>query len=136
MRINLPERSQIWLTHCFVVYVVFEFTKGIAEQREVCRHVTMVAQCQDQNNMELKQRRRRRQRERQKSNKFRQQSKNFACDHAFLYVSQPTQRDYDVKLPNSTRSLYKLGEQHIFFLFFLNLNTVLSDLTPENLANI
>ena len=28
---------------------------------------------------------------------------------AFLYISQPSQHDYDVKLPNFTRPLYKLG---------------------------
>ena len=40
-----------------------------------------------------------------------------------------------MKLPDFTRPLYKVGEYDRMF-FFLNLNTVLSDSTRENLANI
>ena len=37
--------------------------------------------------------------------------------HAFLYISQPTQHDDDVKLPNFTRLLYELGEHNTIFFF-------------------
>ena len=42
-----------------------------------------------------------------------------------------------IKLPKFTRPLYGVGEHNtkIFFFFFLNLNTVLSDSTAENFAN-
>ena len=41
------------------------------------------------------------------------------------------------KVPNFTRPFYKLGDTtHIFFFLSLKLNTVLSGLTQENLANI
>ena len=39
-----------------------------------------------------------------------------------------------MKLPNFTRSLHGVGEQNL--ILFLNLDTFLSDSTPENLANI
>ena len=42
-----------------------------------------------------------------------------------------------LKLPNFTRPLHGVGEHKIkiFVVFFLNLDTVLSDSTPENFAN-
>ena len=42
-----------------------------------------------------------------------------------------------LKLPNFTRPLHRVGEHDakIFVVFFLNLDTVLSDSTPENFAN-
>ena len=53
-----------------------------------------------------------------------------------MYVSQSSLHDCDVKPPNYP--LYEVGEHisKIFFFFFLNLDTVLSDLTPESFANI
>ena len=53
--------------------------------------------------------------------------------HAFLYISQPLSHDRDMKLPNLTRPLYGVGEHNTksFFFFFLNLGTVLSDLTQK-----
>jgi len=50
--------------------VQFETTSD-QKRGEVCRHVTMVAKCLDDNSRELKQRRWRRQRKWQKSNRFR-----------------------------------------------------------------
>ena len=44
-------------------------------------------------------------------------ARTLQVDHAFLYISQPTQHD-DVKLPNFTRPLYKRGEHNTFFFFF------------------
>ena len=42
----------------------------------------------------------------------------------------------DMELPNITRPLYGVGEHNTKIFFFLNSDTVLSDSTPENLANI
>ena len=57
--------------------------------------------------------------------------------HAFLYISQRSLPDCDVKLPNFTRPLFGVGEQNTkaFFFFSVNLDAVLSDSTPENFAN-
>ena len=46
--------------------------------------------------------------------------------------------DCDMTLPNFTHLLYGVGKPNtkIFFFLFLNYNTVLSDSTPENFANI
>ena len=43
-----------------------------------------------------------------------------------------------MKLPNFTRPLQGVGEQNtkIFLFLFLNFDTVLSDSTPENFADI
>ena len=68
---------------------------------------------------ELKQRRRHR--ERQKSNRFRLANNNFARAHAFLYISQPSLHDYDVKVPNFT---FCRGREHNFLFLFLNLDRV------------
>ena len=58
--------------------------------------------------------------------------KNILRDHAFLYISQPLLHDRDKKLPNFTHPLYGVGEQNTKILFFfLNLLTVLSDLTQK-----
>ena len=80
----------------------------------------------DHNNRELKQR------ERQTAMGLDSKTTTLHVYHAFLFISQPSQ--HDVKRSNFMRPLYKLGEHNANF--FLNLNTVLSDLTPENVANI
>ena len=65
------------------------------------------------------------------------QNNNFASDHAFLYISQPSLHVCDIKLPNFTRPLYGVDEQNIKFSFsFSKLGQVLSDSTPETFANI
>ena len=59
--------------------------------------------------------------------------------YVFLYTSQPSLRDCDMKFPNFTRPFmeYVNARQLLNLLFlFPNLDTVLSDLTPENFAII
>ena len=52
---------------------------------------------------------------------------------AYLHISQPSLHDCDMKLPNLTRPLYRVGEHntHIYFFLFLNLDTVPSDSTQR-----
>ena len=58
--------------------------------------------------------------------------------HAFLYAFQPSLRDCDVKLPHFMHPLFEVGEHNAkknLFLY-LNLDTILSDLTPENFGSL
>ena len=53
------------------------------------------------------------------------QKSSLHAHHAFLYISLPLLHDRDMKLPNSTRPLYRVGEHNKKFVFiFLNLGTV------------
>ena len=63
---------------------------------------------------------------------------NLHVYHAFLYISQLSLPDCDMKLPNFMCPLYGEGwtKHNIFPFFFLNFDMVLSDSTPENFANI
>ena len=55
--------------------------------------------------------------------------------HAILYISLPSLHDLDMKRPNFTRPLYEEVE-HDTKIFYLILDTVFSDSTPENFTNI
>ena len=48
------------------------------------------------------------------------QKSSLHAHHAFLYISLPLLHDRDMKLPNSTRPLYRVGEHNkkICFYFF------------------
>ena len=62
---------------------------------------------------------------------------NLHMHHAFLYISQSLLHDCDMNLPNFMCPLNGVGEQKTkMFFSFLNIDTVLSDSTPENFANI
>ena len=64
--------------------------------------------------------------------------KKFAQQYAFMYISQPSLHDCDMKLSNFMCLLFGVGEQNTkeFLCLFLNFDTVLSDSTPEkHLAN-
>ena len=91
----------------------------------------MVAKFVEHNNRELKQR------EKQNSNSFRLEKQQICTCVTLLYISQTSGHDSD-KLPNFTRPLYGLDEHkgNKFLFLFLNLDTVLSDSTTENFANI
>ena len=52
--------------------------------------------------------------------------------HAILYISLSSLHQNDVKLPNFTSPLYGVGEHNTkISFFFLNLETVLLDLTQK-----
>ena len=91
----------------------------------------------DHNNRELKRRQRRRQRERQKSNKF-MLAKQQLCTSITPFCTFLSRRSTTM-----TWNFLILGVRFInyvnttqFFFLFLNLNTVLSNSSSENLANI
>ena len=65
------------------------------------------------------------------------QNNKFDVHLAILFISLPSLQPCDMKVPNFTRSLHMRWTQHKSCLFlFLHLNTVLSDSTWENFANI
>ena len=79
-------------------------------------------------------RRRRRQRERQK-----RKTTTLHVHYVFLYISQPSLRDCEIKflISGALFMEYVNAIQLLNFLFlFPNLDTVLSDLTPEKFAII
>ena len=98
----------------------------------------MAAKFLDHNNRELKQRRRRRQRELEKSNRF-TSAKQQLCTCVTLFVRSLAviarlRRETSRFQAPALRSR-RTQRKNCLFLF-LNLDTVLSDLTPENFAHI
>ena len=85
------------------------------------------------------QRRRRRKENGKKSKRFLLTKQQICtCITLFCTFFLPSLHPCDTKLPNFTRLLYGVGEHNTKVVFFplLNLDTVLSDSTRENLANI
>ena len=94
----------------------------------------MVAKFLDHNNRKLKQRRRRRQREQLKRNKL-MLAKQQLCTCITLFCTFLSRRCTTAtwNLPIFTRLFHGVGKPNttIFFIIILNLNTFVSDSTPE-----
>ena len=106
------------------------------ERRGKC-HVTMVAKFLDHNNRELKQGRRRRQRERQKRNMFilaKQQLCTYITFFLVHFSAVVARQRHEKSLFHGTRLMEYVNTRNNFL--FLNLETVLSDSTRKNFANI
>ena len=74
------------------------------------------SKCLDDSNREFLQRRRRTAKKQQVQTG---KKTTLHVHHAFLYISQPLLHDCDMKLPNFTRPLYRVGEHNTkIFLFF------------------
>ena len=69
--------------------------------------------------------------QRERSNRF-STTTTLHVHHAFLYISQPSLHDCDMKLRHLRAPALWGGTKHKNYVFlFVNLDTVLSDSTPE-----
>ena len=88
-------------------------------------------------NRELEQRRRRRLQGPQKQKLLIGKTTTLHVPHAFLYISLPSLRDYDVAMPNFTwRFVEDANTRQRLSFLFLNFDTVFYNSTPEKTANI